>query len=173
MAGALVWPASKGLPLPWRSPLRSSACLLPRPGPATTRSCLAGCTVLSPPSISHMTARELLLECRSEESRGAVVKAGSRRVAHSVPHWVLPLPPCLSPPLPHSGLVALTIPSAWKPALPPALPSPGISPCCPTGGPGTHVSLPSHSPCAWLSSTWQFLREGGKPGLAWPGTCVW
>lgn len=99
---------------------------------------------------------------------GAVLKVKSWCVVHSLPRWVLPLPPCLSPPLPHSGLVALTVPSAWKPASTPSCAQPRHFSLPPLGWAG-HARRPPITQPLRLALTdlavppW---RWEARPGLA-------
>lgn len=119
-------------------------------------------SVLPPPSISHMTARELFLNCCSGKSCGRSSQ-GKDLLCRSRPYWVLPLrlvcphpSHFLSQPFWLRGLNCYL-------SLETVIISPSFArlrhfsllPLC--GGLHTHVGL---------SPIWQFLWEGTP---AWPG----
>ena len=148
-----------------------------RPGQATTPSCLAGLhSIPSPPSLSHLTARETFLNGHSpEESRGCSSQ-GKIQVCHSQLSWY-----CLSHvACPHSSHLLS------QPFLPRGLYCFLCLEACiysqlcwaqafllgaPRGGLDSHVGFPITAPSLWFSPIWQFC-EGGSPSGASPGS-VW
>lgn len=137
-------------------------------------------SVLPPPSISHMIARELFLNCCSGKSCGRSSQ-GKVLLCHSRPYWALPLrlvcphpSHFLSQPFWPRGLNCyLSLETCISPSFA-RLRHFSLLPLC--GGLHTHVGLlqsPGRVPALCLSPIWQFLWEGGNPSLAWPRKCVW
>lgn len=171
-----MWPASKGLPLPGTLTLLKPLPSIPLPAschdqarpppPLTWRAALSPVSTIHFPHDSQRAVSKMSLP---GESRGCSSQ-GKVPVCHSLRYWVLLLPPCLSPPFPLSvqlfwlsGLHCSLCPETC--IYPQLCPARAFLPDALSGGPGTHLGLPSHSPIARLSPIWQFLREGGNPGL--------
>ena len=176
MARALVWPASKGLPLPGTLTL-----LKPLPSVPLPASChdqarppppLTWRAALSPVSTIHFPRDcQPFLKCGSpERAVGAVPKVKSQCVIHCVTGYCFCRLVC-----PHPShflsqlfwLCGLDCSLCPKTCIYPKLcPAWAFLPDALSGGLGTHLGLPSHIPVTRLSPIWQFLREGGNPSLA-------